>query len=258
MIADSQLLVAGRYSSELLEAVEQPLHLVPFAVGDPIEPWVDRVGRTVGNHVADAAPLQILPHGPAAVAFVSRQSVGSQPGPTTPRTLDCARFQQQRQRQLLMALPAGQREDDGLATALGAEMDLGAESAATPAERLWAPFFRAPAACWWARMTDPSTKWSVQSSAPRASASAWSAWRMRDQTPVSCQRRKRLYTVCQLPYDSGRSRHGAPVLDTQSKALSICRWSRFGRPLQGLVGGSSGANRAHCSSVSSWRCIYPL
>src|SRR3954451_11636285 len=54
---------------------------------------------------------------------------------------------------LFMALPTGQDAGDGLAVALGAKVDFRAETAATAPERLRAPFFRAPAACWWARMT---------------------------------------------------------------------------------------------------------
>ncbi len=251
MVTDRQFFVAGRHSPVLFEAVDEPLHPIPLAVGHAVEARVGRVRRPMGDEIADAAPPEIAPHRRAAVPLVSGQPVGAHPRPTRAVALDRACRQEGRQCDLLMALPAGQREDDWLATALGAEMDLGAEAATAPAEGLRAPFFRAPAACWWARTTVPSTKCKVQSRSPRAFASACTARRMRSQTPLSCQRRKRLYTVCQLPKRSGRSRHGAPVFASQCSALRICRWSRLGRPLQGLIGGSSGSKRAHWSSVSS-------
>ena len=47
--------------------------------------------------------------------------------------------------------------DDRLAAPLDPDVDLGAEPAATPVERSLAPFFGAPAACWCARTTVPST-----------------------------------------------------------------------------------------------------
>src|SRR5581483_2687696 len=208
MVTDRQFLIAGRHPPVLLEAVDEALHLVPLAVGHAVEERVGRVRRPMGDEIADAAPPEIAPHRRAAVTLVSCQPVWAHPRPTRALALDGAGLQEGRQRDLLMALPAGQREDDRLASALGTEMDLGAEAATAPAEGLRAPFFRAPAACWWARTTVPSTKCKVQSRSPSASASACTARRIRAQTPLSCQRRKRLYTVCQLPKRSGRSRHG--------------------------------------------------
>jgi hypothetical protein len=54
----------------------------------------------------------------------------------------------------LVALARRQNKGDRLAVALGPDVDLGAEAALAPAERLgrWVPFF-APAACGWARIT---------------------------------------------------------------------------------------------------------
>jgi hypothetical protein len=76
---------------------------------------------------------------------------------------------EQRQELGVVAVLAG-REDDphGQAAPVHREVDLGAQPAAGPADRLardregldgggTAPFFRAPAACWCARMTVEST-----------------------------------------------------------------------------------------------------
>jgi hypothetical protein len=66
----------------------------------------------------------------------------------------------------------------------------------------------APAACWCARSTVPSTQCTVQSSCPAAAARRWTAAKIRSQTPPSVQRGKRVYTVGHSPYRPGRSRQG--------------------------------------------------
>src|SRR5205814_7307710 len=127
----------------------------------------------------DAAAAQIAAGGPAAVPLIPRNAIRAQPRPATSRAAHRPTFQQRPQRQLLVALATGHDQDDGLATTLSADVELGAEATATPAKGvIEAPFF-APAACWWARMTLPSTKWSVQSNCPAASAVAWQAARRR-------------------------------------------------------------------------------
>jgi hypothetical protein len=78
-----------------------------------------------------------------------------------PRCADGAGLQERLEGDLLVALAGRQQEHEGLAAALGADVELGAEAAAAAPERLLIlpPFARrAPAACWWARMTVPSTK----------------------------------------------------------------------------------------------------
>jgi hypothetical protein len=115
----------------------------------------------------------------------------------------------------------------------------------------------APAACWWARMTLPSTNWTLQSTAPTASACSWTAAKSRSQSPASRRRQRRLYTVDQGPYRSGRSRHGAPVRSRHRMPSMIRRWSAFGRPVSGFSGGSNGFSPAHCRSVSSPRWVMP-
>ena len=122
--------------------------------------------------------------------------------------------------------------------------------------RFWRPPL-APAACWCARITVPSTKWTLQSTAPAWSACRWTAARIRSQIPATRQRQNRLYTVDHGPYRSGRSRHGPPVRSLQRMPLMICRWSVFVRPVFGFSGGSSGPSRSHSESVSSPRWLIP-
>ena len=101
----------------------------------------------------------------------------------------------------------------------------------------------APAACWWARMTVPSTMTHSQSASPRRAS------RTRCQTPLRFHRLKRVKTVFQGPKDSGRSRQGAPVRCFQRMASTIGRLSRRGRPIPPCSLGSSGSSLAHIRSV---------
>jgi hypothetical protein len=89
-----------------------------------------------------------------------------------------------------VALARRQHQRHRLAAALRAELDLHAEPALATAERFRRrvpPF--APAACWCARITVPSTKWTAQSSAPAASACGCTAASMPSQIPARRQRR---------------------------------------------------------------------
>jgi hypothetical protein len=52
----------------------------------------------------------------------------------------------------------------------------------------------------------------------------------------------------------GRSRHGAPVLETHSIAFTMTRFGRGLGAARPRSGGSRSLIRCHCSSVSSWRC----
>src|SRR5215211_3898730 len=140
----------------------------------------------------DRPLAQVASGGAAAVALVPGDAVGPEAGPPATGALDGARFQERRQRQLLVALAAGQGEDERPAAPLGADVDLGREAAPTPAERLGGRSPLAPAACWWARTMEPSTKCRLQSRPPAASPARWSAARTWSKTPARCQRRKRL------------------------------------------------------------------
>ena len=65
-------------------------------------------------------------------------------------------------------------------------------------------------ACWWARLIVESTD-TVQSTIPRASASAINTVRSWSQVPSWAYRLCRFHTVCHGPNTSGRSRHATPV-----------------------------------------------
>lgn len=255
MVSDLQFVVAGGESPVLLEAVDEALDAVAFAVGLAVEAAVAPLALLAGDDGADPPLAQPAARRAAAVPLVAGHPIRAQLGPTAPRALDRAAVQQRRQCVLFVALPGGQDAGDRLAAPLGAEVDFGGEAAAGAAEGLLPAPFLAPAACWWARTVVPSTKCRLQSRSPAASPSACSAASTRPHTPARCQRRKREYTVCHGPYRSGKSRHGAPVVRCQRMALTTVRWSLAGRPVAGRCGGSNGRNRSHWASLSSCRRI---
>src|SRR5215217_4701731 len=92
LVADGELVKAGRDRPELLAAVHQPLHLVPGAIADPVEgrraattsTLTDPVGLlvpTLRDGVADVAGPQGGPVGPTAVGLVPGQMLRSHPRP---------------------------------------------------------------------------------------------------------------------------------------------------------------------------------
>lgn len=256
MEGDLQLLVAGGDGPVLLEPVDQPFDDVALAVGRAVEAdAAARLGAEAGDDRADPAAPQVGADRPAGVALVADDPLGAEAGAAAARPPDGPALQQRGDLGRLVPLPRRQDDADGLAGALGPEVDLGREAAAAAAEGLVAAPFFAPAALWCARTVVPSRKWRSQSRSPAASASACSAASARSQTPARCHRRQRLYTVCHGPYRSGRSRQGAPVASRQRIALTMARWSCAGRPVAGRWGGSNGSSLTHWASLSSCRPI---
>ena len=195
----------------------------------------------------------------AGVALVTRGTARPDTRPSASRTTDRARMHEWLEDGRFMLLTRSEQDRQRLALPVGLEVHLGRETALAAPQRFrfWSPPF-APAACWCARITDPSTKWTLQSTSPAASACCWMAAKIRSQIPASRQRQNRLYTVDHGPYRSGRSRHGAPVRSLHRIPLMIRRWSTFGRPRSGFSAGSSGSSRSHSWSVSSPRCLIPI
>src|SRR5215210_8731696 len=252
VVALGALVVAGGQGAELLAATNQVLHAVAPPVERPIKRAAAALVGLARDGRPDAATAARLADGPTAVAFVAGHALGAHARPPAAGPPHRALRQQLREHRRLVRLAGREHQSQRLAAALGAEMDLGGEAALAAAERLLRrvpPF--APAACWCARITVPSTKCSSQSSAPAASAWRWTAARSWSQTPARVQRRKRVYTVCQGPYRSGRSRQGAPVASFHTTPFTTSRSSLRGRP--GFRGGKSGSKRAHSVSLNSCR-----
>src|SRR3989304_6234793 len=170
MIPHVQLVIPRRNRTAMLEPVDQPLSLVPFPVSGAVEVRIASLISLGRDPRADPPPSQVTPDGATAIALIPTQAVRAQTRSTPPGTLDRALLHQCRQGNLLMTLPGRQDEDDRLARALEPDVDLRAVAALTASQRLWPRPFLAPAACWWARTTVPSTKRNVQSTWPCASA----------------------------------------------------------------------------------------
>jgi hypothetical protein len=253
-VALGQLLVPGRQASVLLEPVEEPLHPVAVPIHLSVERPAPPLIAQPWNGVPDAPASAEGPVTSARIPLVTRHPVGPYSRPATPTPLHLPLAQQLFKDRGLVPLAGGNHDGQRLAAALGSEVHLGAQAAPAASQGLGCrvpPF--APAACWWARTTEPSTKCNCQSRRPSASACCWRVARIRSQTPARRQRRKRLCTVDQEPYCSGISRQGAPVRSFHRMPLMIWRWALAGRPVAGFCGGSKGSSRAHCSLVSSPR-----
>ncbi len=149
----------------------------------------------------------------------------------------------------LVRLARAEHEVHRIAVGIGDQVDLGREPAPRSAKPLRAgpPF--APAACWWARMTVPS---SITHS---VSASLRSTSRMVCHTPARLQRLKRVKTDAQEPKTSGRSRQGAPVRCFHRMASTKGRLGRLGLPRRPFSGGRRGASLAHIWSLNWLRGI---
>jgi hypothetical protein len=95
LVADGELVEAGRYCPELLAAVHQPLDLVALPVADPVNGrWPATTSTTtapvgllvvaLGDRVPDVAGPQGGPVGPAAVGLVPGQMPHPGPRATAP------------------------------------------------------------------------------------------------------------------------------------------------------------------------------
>jgi len=92
---------------------------------------------------------------------------------------------------------------------------------------------------------------SRRSASPSRSKSIWCS---RSQTPASCQSRSRRQQVTPEPHPNswGSISHGMPLFSTKMMPVKAARSETRGRPPLGLggSGGSSGATRAHNSSLT--------
>ncbi len=145
------LLVTRGDAAELLEAVEQPLHLVARPVGLAVKAGPAALLSGCGDHRPDAPPPQVSPRGPARIGLVARYTPGPQAG-AAPLAADRAGIEQGGKGRAVVALAPAQGEGDRPAMALGSDVDLGREPTPRAAEGFaldppFSPTRRAPAAC---------------------------------------------------------------------------------------------------------------
>jgi hypothetical protein len=129
MVVGSPLFIPGRDPPTLFEAVDQPLDLTPQPVQGPIKRPRPLLIAFPGN--GDAGPItpQVLPNGPTAIALIADEPPGAPLGATRATTFDRASFHQGYKHGGLMPLARSEQPGQGLATALGPQMDFGTEAA---------------------------------------------------------------------------------------------------------------------------------
>src|SRR5207247_8059761 len=154
----------------------------------------------------------------------------------------------------LVRLAAGHIEGQRIAFTVRAQVDFRGEAAARAAERfpiLIPPF--APAACWCARTIVESIACASSAGGPRPASVSNTA----SHPPSLLQRVKRTKAEVHLPYCSGRSRHGAPVRNTQRMPFIVRRLSTMAGP-RSPRSGSKGLRIRHSASVRSPRLTAAL
>lgn len=155
----------------------------------------------------------------------------------------------------VIAVPAGEQKAQWIPKPIRYRMDFRRQTSPAPPRFLVISPFLAPLACWWT-LTVVLSSISVVSSTKSCSIRAI---RIRSHTPAFVHARNRLYTLCQGPNRSGRSRHGTPVFSQYSIALSISRLLFPGRPpCAFLSGGNRDLILFHCFSLISCRFINPI
>ena len=229
--------VAGGDSTKMFDAVDKAFDLVAAAVLSAQQASRDGASGPRRDHGGAAAVADLLDELVAVVPFVRDQ---------------VARFvirQQPHRLSHIVRLSGRHGQFDRTPLGLNGQVQLGAESATRPTEGLvLAPFFLAPAACWWARMT-------VESSIRHSRSGSCQACKRRPHTPRLDQRLNRWKTEFHAPNRSGRSRHGAPVRAIHKTALMKPRLSSAVCPGSPGLPGTQSLILFHCSSETSCRRI---
>src|SRR5579884_159477 len=191
--------------------------------------------RFRGNHRKGAALIQFDPQPIDIEGFVGQQGGEIEIADQRPHT------------DAVVTLPGQQNKTHQIAKGIDQRHDFGRQAAARAADGLSLSPPVAPVPGWWTRTMVPSTiAYSKSGSSDRAAKIA-------SKTPPNAQRRKRTKVECHFPNTSGRSRQGDPVRAIHSTASRKRRLSSPERPGSPTFPGSSGATRAHCSSLKTLR-----
>ena len=114
-------------------------HAIPLAVRTSVEARVRTLVTARGDHCPDAAPTQVGPHRLVAEALVAGDPARAQPRSATSPARNRALIQHGFERDLLVALAAGQHRGDRLPMAFGAQVELGRETTLRAAQSLLTP-----------------------------------------------------------------------------------------------------------------------
>src|SRR5512134_1937616 len=154
---------------------------------------------------------------------------------------------QRRHADTVVPLAWQQNEAHEITERIDQRHDLGRQTAARLADGLiFSPPF-APVPCRWTLTMVPST------SPYSKSGSCDNASNIPSKTPLSAHRRKRFHTEDHLPYNAGRSRHGAPARAIHKTASINRRLFSPDRPGSPVLPGRRGEMRSHWASLSNCR-----
>ena len=131
-----ELVVACGDAAVLLQGVEEPLDEIALAVEGKV---TGRRCLTVGfrrDHRSDFALGESVAERIGIVCLVTDESFRIDP------------FEQRLRASQIMGLTRREHHLDGIAERIDEDVNFGGQSAAGPADRLFAVFFRAPALCW--------------------------------------------------------------------------------------------------------------
>src|SRR5512134_2092428 len=234
-VAGVGFVVARGDATELFDFLEEVLDQVaPFVHLAIIRNFSGStgIGRDDGQR---ASLVQLSPEPVAVKGLIANQRVE---GDAT---------KQRRHTDTVVPLARQQNEAHEIAERIDQRHDLGRQTAARLADGLiFSPPF-APVPCRWTLTMVPST------SPYSKSGSCDNSSNIPSNTPLSAQRRKRFHTEDHLPYNAGRSRHGAPARAIHKTASTNRRLFFPDRPGSPSLPGRRGATRSHWASLSNCR-----
>ena len=200
------LLVPGRNSPELLDPVDEPLGEVAFLISMFIILSLENPILLRRDHHFRPTRLDRRDELIPVISLIRDHSLG------------IMTFDQGRALVDVGLLSAGQDELDGVPQTVRRRCAAWSKPPRERPELGGAPFFAAPAACWWARIT-------VLSRISDSRSGSFKISKTPSQTPLADERSYRLQAEFDLPNLSGRSREGARVLPIQSTASMKSRLS---------------------------------
>jgi hypothetical protein len=131
MVVGSSFFIPGCNPPTLFEAIDQSLDLTPQPIQGSIKWPRSLLIAFPRNRHADPMPPQVLPNCPTAIALVADEPTRAPLRATWATTFDLTLFHQRDKHGSLMPLPWGEQPGQGLAIALGPQMDFGTEAALT-------------------------------------------------------------------------------------------------------------------------------
>ena len=108
-VVNGSLLVAGSDAPEALQLVHEPLRQMPPSIGGRVEPG-SPLPLLSRDYSSDATSAEIASELSAAVSLASSYPIGTNPWPSSARSLDGARLHQGFKDSLFVPLSCGDQE----------------------------------------------------------------------------------------------------------------------------------------------------